>query len=215
MAGFAGGDMNLSLDKLPINFFDVALLVCVVTGIYAGRKHGMSGELLRLLQWLVIIIGAAFGYQWLGDLLVRSNLFNPLGAYLTAYLGIVIFTWLVFLGIKKTFGDHLVASDIFGQCEFYLGMASGSVRYVCILLAGLALLNARLYTTQEVTAMVKFQNDVYGSNFFPTLQSVQASVFERSLTGPYIRKYLSFLLIKPTHPAVNQQWTPKDAIANQ
>jgi hypothetical protein len=79
-------------------------------------------------------------------------------------------------------------------------MGSGLVRFSCILLAALALLNARYFSPTEVRAMEKFQDDVYGSNFFPTLHTVQSTVFDRSLTGPWIKENLGFLLIKPTEP---------------
>ena len=48
--------------------------------------------------------------------------------------------------------------------------------------------------------MENFQNDVYGSNFFPGLHSAQSVVFEQSLMGPWIKENLAFLLIKPTAP---------------
>ena len=64
----------------------------------------------------------------------------------------------------------------------------------------LALLNARYFSPAEVKAMEAFQNDVYGSNFFPGLHSLQSSVFERSLLGPWIKNNLSFFLIKSTEP---------------
>jgi uncharacterized membrane protein required for colicin V production len=204
--------MNLGLDKLPINLFDVALVIVIVVGVVQGRKHGMSGELIRLVQWLAVIFGCAFAYAPVGDFLTRSSdMFGPLTAYLTAYMGIAGLILLLFVGLKRTFGEKLIGSDIFGQTEYYLGMGSGVVRSLCILLAALALLNARLYTRGEVKKMVDFQNDVYGSNYFPTLMSFQSSVFEHSLTGPYIRQYLSFFLIKPTHPQEPAQpWKPKD-----
>jgi uncharacterized membrane protein required for colicin V production len=203
--------MNLSLDKLPINLFDVALLAAVAGGLASGRKHGMSSELFRLLQWLAVLFGCAFAYAPVGDFLARTtDAFGPLSAYLVAYIGIAMLVLLFFYGLRRQFGEKLVGSDIFGQTEYYLGMGAGIVRALCIVLAGLALLNARLYTRSETQAMINFQNDVYGSNYFPTLMSVQASVFERSLTGPLVRNYLSFLLIKPTHPQVNEPWKPKD-----
>ena len=83
-------------------------------------------------------------------------------------------------------------------------MGSGLVRFSCMLLTALALLNARFFSPAEVKAMETFQNDVYGSNFFPTLHSLQSVVFERSLLGPWIKENLSFFLIKPTEPESKQ-----------
>jgi hypothetical protein len=65
----------------------------------------------------------------------------------------------------------------------------------------LALLNAPEFEPADVKAMKKYQNDNFGSEFFPTWHSVQADVFERSLVGPWIRQDLAFLLITPTDRA--------------
>src|SRR6185503_10664356 len=110
----------------------------------------------------------------------------------------------VFLLLKRTFSGKLIGSDTFGRGEYYLGMPSGMLRFACILIAGLALLNARLYRAEEIKAMTKFQNDNYGSQFFPTLQTVQDQVFAKSILGPQIKTYLGFLLIKPTLPESTQ-----------
>src|SRR5437762_2833847 len=79
-------------------------------------------------------------------------------------------------------------------------LVTGVVRFSCMLLAVLAVLNARYYSPKEVRAAEKYQNEWYGTNFFPTLQTVQSDVFEKSLTGPWIKENLSFFLIKPTAP---------------
>ena len=107
---------------------------------------------------------------------------------------------LVFALIKRAFGGKLLGSDVFGRAEYYLGMGSGLVRFGCMLLVALALLNARYFSPTEVRAMEKYNDDVYGSDYFPSLHSVQEAVFEKSVTGPLIRQHLGFLLIKPTEP---------------
>jgi uncharacterized membrane protein required for colicin V production len=197
--------MNMSLDQLPINLFDLVVVAVLVTGIFRGRKHGMSEELLDLLKWLVILFGCAAIYQPGGEMVRQfTSVFSRLSCYLLAYVGGALLIFLLFAGIKRLFDGKLVGSDIFGRAEYYLGMGSGLVRLSCILLAALALLNARYFSPTEVRAMEKFQDDVYGSNFFPTLHTVQRTVFDRSLTGPWIKENLGFLLIKPTEPQNGQ-----------
>jgi len=186
------------MDKLPFNFFDFVLLAVLVAGVLRGRKHGMSEELLGLFKWLAILIICALAYEPIGKMFVGS--FTLLFCYVMAYLTAGLVILIVFAGIKRALGGKLLGSDLFGKAEYYLGMGSGLVRFTCMLLAALALLNARYFSPNEVKAMENFQNDVYGSNFFPTLHSVQSAVFERSLLGPWIKENLSFLLIKPTEP---------------
>ncbi len=195
----------MSLDKLPFNAFDVLLLVVLAMGINRGRKLGMSGELLSLLKWLAILFGCALAYQPVGDAFAQgTGIFSALTSYILAYIVAALVILLLFAFLKRTLDGRLVGSDVFGKAEYYLGMVSGFLRFTCILLTLLAILNARYYSPAEVRANEHFQNDMYGSNFFPGLQSVQSEVFERSLTGPWIKDNLGFLLIKPTAPEDKQ-----------
>src|SRR5205814_1593027 len=121
-------------------------------------------------------------------------------SYIAAYVVIAIVIFSLFALFHRGLGGKLVGSDIFGSSEYYLGMGSGFVRFGCIALAALALLNARYYSPADIRAEEKFQKDMYGSSFFPTLHAIQATVFDRSLSGHWIKDNLGFLLIQPTAP---------------
>lgn len=190
----------MSLDQLPVNAFDVSLVAILMAGVLRGRKRGMSEELMSLVKWLLVVFVCAVAYQPLGTMLAQSTPFSELASYLMVYTGIALLIVGIFALIKHSTGDKLVGSDVFGKSEYYLGMCSGFVRYGCILMAALALLNARYFSSEEVRARQHYQNDVYGSDYFPGLHTAQATVFENSLTGPWIRDHLGFLLIKPTQP---------------
>jgi uncharacterized membrane protein required for colicin V production len=184
--------------NLPFNWFDIAILLVLGLGVQRGRKHGMSEEIMLVIKWLAIVIVAGLGYGVVGDVISDNSVFTHLSANLMAYTVITLGITVAFLVIKKMANGKLVGSDVFGSGEYYLGMVAGLVRYTCILIFGLALLNAPLYTKAEKDADVKFQNDVYGSTFFPKLYSVQEAVFEKSFVGPHIHDGLGFLLIKST-----------------
>jgi uncharacterized membrane protein required for colicin V production len=184
--------------NLPFNWFDIAILLVVFIGLQRGRKHGMSEEIILVIKWLSIIVLGGLGYGIVGDVISDNSVFTRLSSYLMAYTIIALGITVTFLAIKKMANGKLVGSDVFGSGEYYLGMIAGVVRYTCILIFALALLNAPLYTKAERDADVKFQNDVYGSTYFPKLYSVQEAVFEKSFLGPHIHDELSFLLIKST-----------------
>lgn len=199
--------------NLPFNWFDIFVLVWLGMGIFRGRKRGMSEELITFLQWIGIVVVSAFAYQPVGAVLQSVAKCSQLTGYVVGYLLTAGCVATVFLLVKRALGGKLIGSDAFGKSEYYLGMPAGMLRFVCMLILGLAILNARLYSSQEIAAAQKFQMDNYGSEFFPGLQSVQATVFEKSITGPPIRKYLSFLLITPTAPAgaakyKQKEWSP-------
>ncbi len=190
--------------NLPFNWFDLVVVVVLIVGLRQGRKHGMSEELTRLLKWLAIAFGCAFAYEPLGTLIANGSVFDLLGGYLMAYIGSALIITGLFALLKKAMGEKFVGSDVFGRTEFYLGMIAGMVRFSCILIFALALLNARSYNSAEIRADRKYQNDLYGSDFFPKLYSLQAQVFDSSLAGPWIKQNLSFLLIKPTEPKTKE-----------
>ncbi|MCU0784553.1 MAG: CvpA family protein [Verrucomicrobia bacterium] len=200
----------MNLDKLPFNWFDLVLVAVLIMGIFRGRKRGMSEELMTMLQWIVTVIVCSIGYQPVGVWLANVSLLSLLASYLVAYLLTALGVALAFVIFKRVLHGKLIGSDAFGKAEYYLGMPTGMLRFGCVLLAGLALLNAPLYTQQEIQAYKKFQMENFDSEFFPGLQSLQSYVFEKSLTGPSIKKYLGFLLIKPTASTGNKSLKQKD-----
>jgi uncharacterized membrane protein required for colicin V production len=185
---------------MPFNWFDIGILLFIGLGISRGRKHGMSQEVILVLKWVTIILVCGLGYGVVGDVLSDNTVFTHLSAYLMAYIVIALGITASFWAITKLANGKLVGSDVFGSMEYYLGMIAGGVRYACILIFGLALLNARLYSQKEIAADLSFQNDVYGSDFFPKLYTVQDDVFKNSFVGPHIHDELGFLLIKSTAP---------------
>jgi uncharacterized membrane protein required for colicin V production len=188
------------LDNLVINLFDVLLIAVLGVGMAQGRKRGMSEELMPLLKWLVILFGCAAVYPLLGGWIAQSGAIRPATACLMVYLGTILLIFLGFSTAERRLKGKLVGSDYFGGSEYYLGMASGAVRASCMLLVALALLNARTFTPAEVNAIAAYQDAAYGSQVFPTLHSTQVAVFERSLTGPWIKQNLGFLLINAGQP---------------
>lgn len=186
--------------KLPVNLFDFVLVTILVLGVFRGRKNGMSGELMSLLKWVTVAVVCGFSYPHVGRWVKDISVFSLLASYVIAYLAVALVILALFALVKHSLGGKLVGSDVFGRSEYYLGMGSGFLRFAAVLIVALALLNARYFSPAEVRAMEAYQNDVYGSNFFPGLQSLQSTVFERSFLGPRIKENLGFLLIDSTPP---------------
>src|SRR5713101_6410165 len=135
----------MNLDKLPVNAFDIVLVAVLVAGVLRGRKHGMSEELLGLIKWLAILLGCALAYEPVGQFfLSTTSVFSRLSCYVMAYVATALLILILFATVKRALGGKLLGSDIFGGAEYYLGMGAGFVRFSCMLLAALALLNARL-----------------------------------------------------------------------
>ena len=190
--------------NLPINWFDLALLAILLIGIQRGRKRGMSEELMPLMKWVAIVVVCALLYAPVGQFISDSTVFSLLSSYMMAYFTIGLLIAILFASVKKAIGGKLLGSDIFGRGEYYLGMVAGLLRFFCILLVGLAFLNARGQSDQEIKAYERYEKDVYGNSFFPTTYRVQREVFQFSLGGKFIHQNLGFLFIKSTLPQSKQ-----------
>lgn len=202
--------------SLSLNWFDVTIVLILAFGFWRGRRRGMSREVLPTGFWLTAVIGAGLGYQPLGDLLLSTGYVKQifgLGAnertiaYVICYLAIVLAAVVIFSLLKKIFKEKVSGSNAFGSGEYYLGMISGMIRYACIAIFFLALLNAPYYSAADIQAQKDYNNRWYGGgmkdysgDFIPSIAEVQAGVFRNSLSGPIIKNNLGALLIQSTLP---------------
>lgn len=187
----------MNLGDLRLTWFDLIVLACVAYGVFRGRKRGMSEELLDVFQWLLIVVLGAMSYKPLGKMVSHSAGFSPLLSNIVAYTLIALTIKLTFSIIKRQVGEKLVHSDAFGRFEYYLGMIAGTVRCLCILIFALSFLHAKYISDAERAATAKMQQDNFGSISFPTIGSLQHSIFYESYSGQFIKKNLKEQLIQP------------------
>ena len=180
---------------LLINWFDLVTVAVIIIGVMVGRRRGMSVELLALVQWLLIIFVGAMAYDPVGRVLADLTGLGPTLSFVAAYLLVAVAIKILFVVLKRMSGEKLLGSDTFGGYEYYLGMAAGGVRFVCILLFGLALLHAPTVTQAELDQQLRAQKDNLGAIYFPPFGSIKRYVLEDSLTGRLVEQYLPAQLI--------------------
>jgi len=189
---------GISFENLPIGWFDLLVVALLITGVLRGRKHGMSEEFLPLLRWVSVVAVAALLYRPIGLFIESQTLLSKLASFIAAYLGCVLAVFICFSILKRAIGGKPISAEKFGKSEYYLGIVGGVVTMVCIMIVALSFLNARKFTSKEVQARRDYEKDLYGSSFFPTLDSVQAFVFKKSLSGSTLQQVAGGLLIEPT-----------------
>ena len=204
---------------MAFNWFDVTLVLALAFGLWRGRRHGMSREFLPASQWLTLVIAAGFGHEMFSQQLIQwqvikkvfgKNFDERTAAMVSAYLLIAFAVLIVFTTLRRIYSPKLAGSNAFGSGEYYLGMIAGFVRYACILIAVLALLNAPFYSSAEIMAKKAYKNRWYGGgmkefsgDYIPDLNEIQAGVFKESLLGPVIKDNLGLLLINTTSASKN------------
>ncbi|MEO5802355.1 MAG: CvpA family protein [Verrucomicrobiota bacterium] len=186
------------MKNLPFNYIDIIIVVLLIVGIFRGRKRGMSEELLSFIQWMIIIFVGCRIYQPLGNLIKQHAPFSLLTCYVMVYVIFAILVKLIFSQIKHAVGEKLIGSNFFGGSEYYFGMFAGMIRFACVVLMVMALLNARLITDKERAETARMQTKNFEGISFPTFGSIQQSVLFESCSGQQVKKYLNFVLIEST-----------------
>jgi uncharacterized membrane protein required for colicin V production len=178
-----------------INWVDVVVLLMLILGLWRGKKRGLSHELLDILKWVLILVVAAVLYRPTGRWLAGFKIFSVPSCNVLGYLFVMLGIVLVMAMVRERVGTKLFTSEVFGGGEYYLGMVGGAFRYLCILLVGMAFLNARYYSPAERVANARAQEREYGARFFPGLADLQDNVFQKSVSGRLARTYLPVVLI--------------------
>jgi uncharacterized membrane protein required for colicin V production len=194
------------------NYFDIFALVWLIIGLLRGRKRGLSQELLPTFQWLGIVVAGGMIYWSFSPLIRQYTQFTVLWSNIAAYLLIALGVHLIYLWFKQMLAAKLVEKDPFGRAEFYLGMLAGIVRFACMLLVGLALMNSYVETAAELAQAEKFQKDWFSDIRFPTYGEFQQDVLFKSFTGNLVESNLkSVLIASVTGPKAQK----KDSIAQK
>jgi uncharacterized membrane protein required for colicin V production len=205
IAAVTSSSSSWAADHLPFNWFDVALVLVLAFGLFRGRKNGMSKEIFPFFQWFFVMLAAGLAYPLLTNILVNSaGLRRNTGTLILSYLVIVAVVLFVFSMIRHSLKSKTGGSSFFGGGEYYLGMISGIIRYGCIAILFLAVLNAPVYTAAEIQAQKEYNNRWFGGgeagysgDYIPSVASIQEAVFRRSFVGPYIHSFLAPVLINP------------------
>jgi hypothetical protein len=209
-------------------WFDVVVVVTLGFGLFRGRRNGMAKELVPTMMMISLVVVCGLGYPVVAQLFINAAGLGKMWSCILGYLILAVVVYLPFSLINRKLTPKLAAGNTFGSSEFYLGMPAGMIRFACILLAALALLNAPVYTAAEIAARNAYVARTYGGgeqgfsgDFFPTLQSIQEEVFKKSFAGPFIKNSFGAVLIdaggpgaKGHTPGAPQQKQPVIHIGN-
>jgi uncharacterized membrane protein required for colicin V production len=192
-----------------ISWFDFVTVIMLAAGIWVGRRRGMSAEILDLIIWLGVVILGALSNAAIGGWLHRNVQFSVGTSHVLAYLLVMSAVLFVGFAIRRVVGAKLVSADTFGKGEYYLGMTAGGVRFLCILLAAMAVLHGPRISQEELNRKLAAQRYDLGEIYFPPFGQIQNTIFKSSLTGRAVEKHLYAALINTD---LNMASGPRDNI---
>src|ERR1044071_1837932 len=147
--------------QIPVGWFDIAVLLIMLSGFIHGRRNGMSVELLDVTKWLTVIVLGNLYYRPLGDWFAAKARITHNYADLFVYVGMMLTILTAFELLKKIVHGKLFSKAFFGKMETRLGMIAGTVRYLCYVFVCIVILNTPIYQPHEFAATVaKLQQQV-------------------------------------------------------
>jgi uncharacterized membrane protein required for colicin V production len=189
---------------LAFSYFDAIVLVWLLVGFLRGRRHGMTQEILPMLQWVGIVLLGGYFNQPVGAFLRQTfpGSFDVQWSCILGY-GIIAFGTMLFVGLLKYWlADKLTGSDVFGRFEYYLGIIAGVARFGCMLLVLLAVMHSRIVTRSELDAidaqMKKNLDDIHPPRY--DYGCVEQAIFTQSFVGRTVQENLSDILIPTVAP---------------
>ena len=188
----------MNINGFSCNWVDLAVLIVLGLGLYRGRSRGMSTELLDVMKWLAIVVAAGFIYRPVGKMAADYFHFTPRICFVCVYLGTIVLIRMIFEWMKRVVGEKLIGSDVFGSWEYYLGMMAGAIRFACYLITAMALLNADYVSKEQLAATARMQREAFEDISFPTIGTIQQTVFAESASGKFAKRYLAHELIVTT-----------------
>lgn len=187
-----------SMAGYSVGWVDFLTIIVIMLGVVRGRKRGLSEELLDTIMWVGIVVACGLFYRQITALVGQKPMFSTLTYYVLSYIAIALGVKIVFVLIKRKFGQKMAESDMFGRLEFYGGMTAGAVRFTCVYLFFMSLLHAPHYSPEFLAKRAKEVDYNFGSDFFPHPCKIQKAVFTDSFTGKMADKHLAMLLIEQT-----------------
>ncbi len=182
------------------HWLDIIALVTLGWGFQRGRRHGISGELLYLLQWIAIVIVSGIFHRNAGERLAHWMHISPNTGRVMVYIILAFVVKGVFNVIHRAVGNKLVSRDFFGKTEYYLGMITGMGRMACILVAALALLSAKYVTDEDLYSLEVFQKENFGGITFPTLSEMKHDSLTKSVFGRTANRWAGGFFIAAVPP---------------
>src|SRR6186713_161218 len=93
-----------------VGWVDFVTLLVICIGIVRGRKRGLSEELLDTTMWLIIVVAGALLYRTIGNVLIQKPILSLLTFYMLSYIAVALAVKIIFVLIKRKFGQKLVES---------------------------------------------------------------------------------------------------------
>jgi uncharacterized membrane protein required for colicin V production len=174
-----GGDVILQ----TVNWYDFVVLAALIYGAWSGLRAGLTGEIIRVIGLVLMLVLAFQFYQSLGNWLRAHWSIAEETAYLVAFVGIAVAVHLLALATRLATHRYMLKLKFAALVENVGGSLAGVIRMTVIM----AWLTAVLYMMgSNALRRAVGEESRFGSfvaSQVPTVKAIVEKRFPEKSTG--------------------------------
>ena len=116
-----------------LNWYDFVVIVALIYGLWSGLRAGLTGEIIRVIGLVLMIVLAFQFYQPFGNWLQAHSPLNEEAVYLVAFVSIAVVVHLLALAARLAVHRHVQKLKLAALVENVGGSLAGVVRMLVIM----------------------------------------------------------------------------------
>jgi len=116
-----------------LNWYDIVVVGAVFYGVWSGIHAGLTGEIIRVVGLLLMIVLASEFHQSVGDWLRTGLPLSDDTAQLVAFVGIAVVVYLITLAVRLKTRQRMQELKAGALLENVGGGFAGAIRMVAIM----------------------------------------------------------------------------------
>ncbi len=125
--------LGLALTSGSVNWYDVVVVGAMFYGVWSGIRAGLTGEIIRVIGLVLMIVVAVHFHQPMGDWLSANSALPDDTAQLIAFVSIAVVVYLISIWIRLATHKRMLELKTGALVENVGGGFAGAVRMVLIM----------------------------------------------------------------------------------
>ena len=116
-----------------LNWYDLVVIAALIYGVWSGVRAGLTGEIIRVIGLVLMIVLALHFYEDAGHWLRARSQLDENSALLIAFVGIALAVYLVVLAARRATQGEMQKLKFAALVENVGGGFAGLIRMAVIL----------------------------------------------------------------------------------
>jgi len=116
-----------------VNWYDVVVVIALLYGVWSGVRAGLTGEVIRVVGLILMVVVALASYQSAGDWMAAHSMMPVETAELLAFLSIAVVVYLISMAVRLAMHRRMKEYRFSALVENVGGGCAGVVRMTVIM----------------------------------------------------------------------------------